>query len=423
MKTRLTSKQYWYLSVIAYLDIPDKRKNEFVSGKTTLRQMTRIWIDDIMRNWVFSNVTQTYHPPYFNPASLDPSAITREEWVLILLDIYDDPFSKDVVFYNFVYQDGIGQNGLCFYDFLYPYSSRIIAFRGSKFNSGDPLKEKDWQDNFYMALFESNQYNDIADYLKSIKYNCTIHATGHSKGGNNALYCRSIDERVTGCVFDAPGFGITLSGTQYNYLKNSDVINYVCCDDWVGAILCHPERRVFCKNKVETDGLFDLMTAHIPQQFIFDEHDNIVEQERTERSITFEKVIQNTMDAILGECDLDEILNQNSDLIWPLVEKHISKNGTKLEGIKAIGPAMVKRITIQSIKRIVRGIMRHKKEDNVYDLICGLIKEWGERARSFDEADSANVPTKPIANFLMRERWTVAPEDDTKKHYKFKIYY
>ena len=83
----LTDKQYWYLSTISYLDIPKAYKNKFISGKTTLRQMARIWIEDILRNWVYSNVTHVYHPEYFSPSAGEVNFLSRDEFILILFII------------------------------------------------------------------------------------------------------------------------------------------------------------------------------------------------------------------------------------------------------------------------------------------------------------------------------------------------
>ena len=415
----LTDKQYWYLSTISYLDIPKAYKNKFISGKTTLRQMARIWIEDILRNWVYSNVTHVYHPEYFSPSAGEVNFLSRDEFILILLYIIDNPFFDELIFYKFIYNKGKGKSGICFYDFLWKENTRVLAFRGSEANSGNVLKEKDWQDNFYMALFDSNHYPDINKYLKEkIQYDCTIYVTGHSKGGNNALYACSIDKRICGRVFDAPGFGLTITDEQILALKQRDIINYVCCDDWVGAVLTHPEKRIFCNGRYPISGVLDMISGHMLQQFSFDNNDNIISSDRSEHSIAVEKIYDNVMNTVINDLPMSDMLNNLFDIIWPLY----LENNKRLNIIKNITPAVFKKFISQIIQSIVKKIMSHKNESSLQELVISLFKAWGKYAEQYESSGYTDKKLPDIGIPLSIRQQHELLRRNKKKH-KNIIYY
>jgi len=122
----------------------------------------------------------------------------------------------------------------------------ILAMRGSE--SGEcAASPVDWADNIAAPFIGSVQYQDIYRmvdrYLKG-----QLIITGHSKGGHNALYALAAAQNpeARAIVFNAQGFARTqLSRAQKARLKQH-AVNYVTCSDIVGALIYHPETRMFC---------------------------------------------------------------------------------------------------------------------------------------------------------------------------------
>ena len=88
--------------------------------------------------------------------------------------------------------------------------------------------------------------------------------TGHSKGGNVALYAQSAAQNplARAAVFNAQGFAChALSKTQKQRLR-AGAVNYVVAGDIVGALLCHPETRFYVRQNPGTN-------AHSPDAFAF----------------------------------------------------------------------------------------------------------------------------------------------------------
>ena len=103
--------------------------------------------------------------------------------------------------------------------------------------------------------------------------------TGHSKGGHNALLALAVSQNpdASAYAFNGQGFGSGALGEEQTQRLRERGINYVVADDIVGALLMHPEKRVYVRQRPNTN-------AHMPEAFMFDVHGEPVKARRTLKS-------------------------------------------------------------------------------------------------------------------------------------------
>ena len=131
------------------------------------------------------------------------------------------------------------QSGLAGY-ILQSDEAITIAFMGT-----DDLTDK--LDNTLLLPFNlSIQYPSIRALLAKYHTAERLWLTGHSKGGHNAIYAASIDDRCRATGFNSPGFGIFLSDAQHDNLDYG--VNFVINGDATGFLLFHLERRIILES-------------------------------------------------------------------------------------------------------------------------------------------------------------------------------
>ena len=139
----------------------------------------------------------------------------------------------------------------------------IVAVRGSEAKGACVPTNVDWRDNFCAPLAGSVQYAAATAFADRYRDGSLL-LTGHSKGGNVALYAQSAAQNplARAAVFNAQGFAChALSKTQKQRLR-AGAVNYVVAGDIVGALLCHPETRFYVRQNPGTN-------AHSPDAFAF----------------------------------------------------------------------------------------------------------------------------------------------------------
>lgn len=112
----------------------------------------------------------------------------------------------------------------------------IVAFKGT---SG----RKEWKDNIIgLLVADTLCQKEALDYINELDYE-NITVTGHSKGGNKAMYVAITSEKVKRCVaFDAQGF----SDKFFNKYKaeilarGKNISNYSVSTDFVHPLLLQP---------------------------------------------------------------------------------------------------------------------------------------------------------------------------------------
>lgn len=164
----------------------------------------------------------------------------------------------------------------------------IAAFRGSD------AQAIDWADNFGAGITGySVQYNDVKSFMATFAGEGDVYVTGHSKGGHNAMYAAATSPNVVGgAAFDAQGFPPSrrvLNSQETARLQNSGLVNYVAESDTVGAILDHPEKRVFVKTK-EDRSPFDIVYNHTLDSLLFNEDGSAARGSRSLYSVIAQQI-------------------------------------------------------------------------------------------------------------------------------------
>lgn len=141
-------------------------------------------------------------------------------------------------------------SGMVAYALRAPNGGVVAAFRGTESVIDGMFTLTDWRDNFLSPFIGSIQYADIERFIAAFQDGGLL-ITGHSKGAHNAMYAlaKSSNERAKCVCFDGQGFSIDelTRGERHSLKKRA--VNNVCESDIVGALLSHPERRVFVKKQ------------------------------------------------------------------------------------------------------------------------------------------------------------------------------
>ncbi len=171
-------------------------------------------------------------------------------------------------------------NGFVGYAFEDARGAVLATFRGSESTRGCAPSNVDWWDNVRAPLLGSAQYGDVRRFAARYARRPLLF-TGHSKGAHNALYALATSQNTEAqaVVFAAQGFARgQLSEAEHAALEER-ALNYVQRDDVVGALLWHPERRIFVQGTGEGH-------PHALSSMAFDEAGYPIPARRTLRSRT-----------------------------------------------------------------------------------------------------------------------------------------
>ncbi len=158
----------------------------------------------------------------------------------------------------------------------------VVVMRGSESPGECADSYVDWVDNLCEPFAGSVQNAAIDEIVKDITQGSVVF-TGHSKGGHNALIALAASDNpdARAVAFNGQGFASGTLDEKARLKLFERGVNYVTADDVVGALLEHPERRIFVK---QTPGA----NAHMPEAYTFDEAGAPVRGLRTTRSYAAE---------------------------------------------------------------------------------------------------------------------------------------
>ncbi len=178
-----------------------------------------------------------------------------------MVDITQDPVVGPMVL--IAREVDLTQPGFAAYAFQSPEEGKVVAMRPTE--SHTSLSGiMDWTDNFMAPLVGSTQYRSVERFVNRFP-DGRLMLTGHSKGAHNAMYGLAVAENGgAACVcFDGQGFArCQLTEAQRLRLRER-AVNYVTQSDPVGALLYHPEERVFVQQSCEP--------AHALSCMVFDQ--------------------------------------------------------------------------------------------------------------------------------------------------------
>ena len=169
----------------------------------------------------------------------------------------------------------------------------VVAMRGSESRGECVPSTVDWVDNFCEPFAGPAQIGAIEELLSSLPAG-PVTFTGHSKGGHNALLAlaASDGEEKRAVAFNGQGFSAEALTPAMEERLMKYGVNYVVAADVIGAVLKHPERRMYVKQAPGTQ-------AHMPEAYTFTDSGAPVRDMRAPRSLAAEAVTR-LADGALG---------------------------------------------------------------------------------------------------------------------------
>lgn len=137
----------------------------------------------------------------------------------------------------------------------------VIAFKGT--SGGD-----EWADNVEgLNVADTKCQKDALDFIESLPYD-NITVTGHSKGGNKAMYVAITSEKVTRCVaYDGQGFSQEFIDKYWAEIqaKGGIITAYSLSTDYVHALLfpVPNSNQIYCQGY----GVANIGEHHSPNSF------------------------------------------------------------------------------------------------------------------------------------------------------------
>lgn len=152
------------------------------------------------------------------------------------------------------YENDNDDTGFVAYAFGEKGGGVIVAVRGSEGKGKCVPTNVDWRDNFCAPLAGSVQYAAATAFADRYADGSLL-LTGHSKGGNVALYAQSAAQNplARAAVFNAQGFARCELDKERRRRMRAGAVNYVVAGDVVGALLYHPEIRFYVKQNPGTN--------------------------------------------------------------------------------------------------------------------------------------------------------------------------
>lgn len=128
-------------------------------------------------------------------------------------------------------------------------NTRIIVYSGTD----DTIIG--WKENFNMIITSPTEAQKVATkYLKNYSENKKVYITGHSKGGNLAIYSSLhirediFDRIIKVYAFDGPGLSENINLTDEEKQRFKKIFNYVPQTSVIGRLFYHYENEIVVKS-------------------------------------------------------------------------------------------------------------------------------------------------------------------------------
>ncbi|WHY20941.1 DUF2974 domain-containing protein [Paenibacillus sp. G2S3] len=163
--------------------------------------------------------------------------------------------------------DSLAFAGAAAYAYKNEHDDRLIIFT---------YKGNDWLADLQSLLSgQSSMPEEASRFLLKNKGERDCLVTGYSMGGALALYAASVNEGISGVVFDAPGIANILSAEQNGKLQVKNIVAY---NSLVSALGKHNEEIVFAKSGIEETEF--LIPDSLWQRYTFDSKGNVITGEK-----------------------------------------------------------------------------------------------------------------------------------------------
>ncbi len=198
--------------------------------------------------------------------------VSAKEWAGIIRYLKSSRMKDFVLSDTMVDSDGITL-ALCFEDKNSP-NEAIVAFKGT---SGI----KEWVDNVEgLNAYDTECQKEALDFIERLPYD-SITVTGHSKGGNKAMYVAITSDKVTRCVaYDGQGFSQEFIDKYWAEIqeKSGIIAAYSLSTDYVHTLLfpVPNANHIYCKGY----GIANIGEHHSANSFFMtDDNGNIIVDE------------------------------------------------------------------------------------------------------------------------------------------------
>lgn len=199
----------------------------------------------------------------------DIGFVSAKEWAGIIRYLKASKMKNLVLADTMINSDGTTL-ALCFVEKA-NRSDAIVIFKGT---SG----EDEWIDNAEgLNVADTHCQKEALDFIESLPYD-SITVTGHSKGGNKAMYVAITSNKVTRCVvYDGQGFSQEFIDKYWAEIqaKGGIITAYALSTDYVHALLfpVPNSNQIYCQGY----GVANIGEHHSPNSFfITDKNGNIV---------------------------------------------------------------------------------------------------------------------------------------------------
>ncbi len=192
------------------------------------------------------------------------------EWASILKYIRSSELGNLTLGEMLIDDGNGGILAMSFYDEDNP-TEAVVAFKGT-------ASAADWLDNVNgLNQTDTEAQIEALNFIEGLPYT-NITVTGHSKGGNKAMYATILSNKVTRCVsFDGQGFSEYFMEKYWFEIqtKGNLIKNYSVATDFV-HILLFPipnSQQIYCQG----NGIGNIAQNHSPNTFFLtDENGNLI---------------------------------------------------------------------------------------------------------------------------------------------------
>ena len=211
-----------------------------------------------------------------NGGSIGACEMTDKEWADIVNIIKKDDLLLSYTVSNYK-DDDSGMRAACFIDDANEPTDVNVVFRGTS-------SDYEWRDNGKGAYLPDSQQQILAlDYVNDLPeaYGDAMTVSGHSKGGNKAMYVTIEGNRMARCVsFDGQGFSPEFIRDNKASIekKAGSIISISAENDFVNCLL-YPIAGT--QMYVRTDDQSNFLHNHKPN-ILLDENGNL--REETDKS-------------------------------------------------------------------------------------------------------------------------------------------
>ncbi|MDH6371335.1 hypothetical protein M2444_003134 [Paenibacillus sp. PastF-3] len=259
MADTLTEVELKQISQLVYLDILDSQGVDTKLSDQYKNNGDKIALSDVIKYYSSPEGMQKLKERY--PSDLNGEK-EYEQWSHLLQQM-NTPKYQNWEISNVVSNNKQEESGFVAFTVDTQTGEKVAAFRGSE-PIDNPLYRNDWKNNGTTAYStEAIQQAEAREYMESFKTDGSydLYLTGHSLGGNLALYSSFIlpeDLRkylVSASTFNAPGFnGDVLNKFKSNIdemNENGQIKEFRNKNDIVPALFKNPSSGIYIDTKSE----------------------------------------------------------------------------------------------------------------------------------------------------------------------------